>query len=199
MAVDGRRALHSYTGKTAAIACVLAFIASFAADRVIAAGYEGPPVAAERIVEWAIESKKIYADPFNDVDVDVIFERAGQRWRVPAFWRGGSRWTVRFAPPTAGRYRFHLESTDTANEDLNGHAGRVTINAYGGDNPLLRRGIIRVSSTKRYFEQADGSPFYWLGDTWWTALSDRLPWEGFQRLAQDRKAKGFSVVQICVG
>src|ERR1700733_659537 len=30
-------------------------------------------------------------------------------------------------------------------------------------------------------------------------LSDRLPWDGFQELAQDRKEKGFTVVQICAG
>jgi len=50
-----------------------------------------PPLARqERLVEWTIDSAKIYGDPFNDVDVDVIFSKDGQSWRVPTFWRGGS-------------------------------------------------------------------------------------------------------------
>jgi Domain of unknown function (DUF5060)/Protein of unknown function (DUF4038) len=159
-----------------------------------------PPVEPqERMAEWTIESQKVYADPFNDVDVDVIFERNGESWRVPTFWSGDNRWTVRFAPPSPGSYKYHLESTDKANPNLNDHGGLVTITAYAGSNSLLRRGMIRISSNKRYFEQADGTPFYWLGDTWWTALSDRLPWKGFQKLTQYRRAQGFTVVQICAG
>jgi len=151
------------------------------------------------MVEWSIDSRKAYADPFNDVDVDVVFSRGKQSWRVPTFWHGGNRWTVRFAPPEPGEYAFHLESTDRRNADLNGHGGRVTITAYRGLNPLLRHGMLRVSANRRYFTFADGTPFYWLGDTWWMGLSDRLPWDGFQQLTADRKAKGFTVVQLTAG
>jgi hypothetical protein len=157
------------------------------------------PSTQERMAEWTVESRKAYTDPFNDVDVDVVFERQGQRWRVPMFWRGGNRWTVRFAPPVPGDYAYRLDSTDKSNADLNGHAGHVIITAYRGDNELLARGMTRVGPNRRYFEQADGTPFYWLGDTWWTGLSDRLSWEGFQQLAQDRRSKGFTVVQLCAG
>ena len=59
--------------------------------------------------------------------------------------------------------------------------------------------MVRISANKRYFEYADGTPFYWLGDTWWTGMSDRLSWEGFQKLTADRKAKGFTVVQFVAG
>jgi hypothetical protein len=151
--------------------------------------------------EGTFESRKVYADPFNDVDVDVIFtkDKDQESWRVPTFWRGGTKWTVRFAPPTPGEYTYHLESTDKTNPDLNGQEGHATIRPYSGSNPLLQHGMPRVSQNKRYFEQADGTPFYWLGDTWWTGLSDRIPWEGFQKLTVDRKAKGFTVVQIVAG
>lgn len=153
----------------------------------------------ERVVEWSIESKKAYANPFRDVDVDVIFEQDGRTWRVPAFWHGGQKWTVRFAPPSPGVYHYFLESTDSSNADLNGQRGRVSVTAYRGSNQLLRRGNFRVSANRRHFEQADGTPFFWLGDTWWTALSDRLSWEGFKTLTADRKTKGFTVVQLVGG
>lgn len=180
------------------VICVAALLAPL---RVEAARSSPPPaaVAHERMVEWTIESRKQYADPFNDVDVDVIFSKNGHSWRVPAFWRGLQQWTVRFAPPTPGEYNYHLESTDKRNPDLNGHPGHVVITAYAGGNMLLKHGPPRVSENRRYFEYADGTPFFWLGDTWWTGLSSRLPWEGFQRLAADRKAKGFTVVQTVAG
>jgi Protein of unknown function (DUF4038)/Domain of unknown function (DUF5060) len=165
----------------------------------IAVGNAQPPSSQSRVFEWTFESRKTYSDPFNEVDVDVIFTKNAESWRVPAFWRGGSKWTVRFAPPTPGEYTYHLESTDAQNADLNAHEGRVNITAYDGKNPLLRHGMLRPSANKRYFEHADGTPFYWLGDTWWSGLSDRLSWEGFQKLTADRKEKGFTVVQIVAG
>src|SRR5437667_33093 len=52
----------------------------------------GPPTAIqERMVEWTVESQRAYADPFNDVDVDVIFTKGGKSWRVPTFWRGSQQ------------------------------------------------------------------------------------------------------------
>lgn len=158
-----------------------------------------PAFTPQNTVEWTIESRAPYADPFNDVDVDVIFNSHGHSWRVPTFWRGGNRWTVRFAAPAPGEYTYRLDSTDKGNPDLNGHEGRVEIPAFGGANPLFKRGMVQVSADHRHFEQADGTPFFWLGDTWWTNLSDRLPWEGFRKLTQYRRAQGFTVVQICAG
>ena len=158
-----------------------------------------PPSIQNRVFEGTFETGKSYADPFNDVDVDVVFTKGGESWRVPTFWRGGGKWTVRFAPPTPGEYTYRLESTDQSNPDLNGREGRVTITAYTGTNALLRHGMLRVSTNKRYFEHSDGTPFYWLGDTWWSGMSTRLSWEDFQKLAANRKAKGFTVVQIVAG
>ena len=74
-------------------------------------------------------SQKIYAEPFNEVDVDVIFIRGGEGWRVPAFWRGGSKRSVRFAPPAASDYIYHLEYSDHSNPDPNGRENRVNLTA----------------------------------------------------------------------
>jgi hypothetical protein len=158
-----------------------------------------PSATAVRMFEWTFASNKKYRDGFNDVDVDVIFRNGTDTWRVPAFWRGDDKWTVRFAPPAPGEFQYRLESTDRGNADLNGREGRVTIAAYAGDNALLKHGAIRISHNKRHFEHADGTPFYWLGDTWWMGLSDRIDWPGFQELTANRKAKGFTVVQACAG
>lgn len=40
------------------------------------------------------------------------------------------------------------------------------------DNPLYVHGFLRVNAaTNRYLEHADGTPFYWLGDTHWSGYS----------------------------
>jgi len=181
------------------VAKLLTLLAAFVA---VASAQTTPPAAphgVQGVFERTFASQKTYADPFNDVDADVIFTHGADTWRVPTFWRGGSRWTVRFAPPAAGEYTYRLESTDSANPDLNGHQTHVNLTAYAGPSPLLRHGMLRVSADHRHFEQADGTPFYWLGDTWWTGLSDRLSWDAFQKLTANRKAKGFTVVQIVAG
>jgi Protein of unknown function (DUF4038)/Domain of unknown function (DUF5060) len=158
----------------------------------IVIGSAGAETLQQGVFERTFTSHKSYADPFNDVDVDVVFSRGQENWRVPTFWRGANQWTVRFAPPSSGEYTYRLESTDKNNTELNGHEARVDITARP-------HGMLRVAANKRYFEHDDGTPFYWLGDTWWTGLSDRLSWDGFQKLTANRKTKGFTVVQIVAG
>ena len=151
------------------------------------------------VFETSYESAKAYPNAFTEVEVDVVFKQGDNQWKVPAFWAGDRKWTVRFAPPTQGKYTYHVECTDKANPGLNGNEQTLSVGAYTGDNPLLKHGFLRVSADKRHFEHADGTPFLWLGDTWWKCLCKRITWEGFQELTADRKAKGFNVVQIVCG
>ena len=153
------------------------------------------------ILEWGYESGKAYADPGNEITLDVLFEHeSGQAWRVPAFWAGGQEWRVRFAPPQPGQYQAQTICSDTANPALHGQTARLQAAAYQGSNPLLKHGPLRPAANRRTLEFSDGAPFFWLGDTWWMGLCKRLAWpEGFQMLAADRVSKGFSVVQIVAG
>lgn len=156
-------------------------------------------VAQNEMFERSYQTSKTYADPFNEIEVDAVFAGDGRTWRVPAFWRGGNKWSVRFAAPAAGEYAYHLECTDKGNADLNGHAGTLTVSPSQGGTALLRHGPLRVSGSKRYLEHADGTPFCWLGDTWWMGMSTRLSWDDYRMLAADRKAKGFNLVQVVAG
>jgi hypothetical protein len=151
------------------------------------------------VFETSYESAKAYPNAFMDVEVDVIFRHGDRQWKVPAFWAGNQKWTVRFAPPRQGKFTYRVECTDKANPGLNRKEQTLSVAAYAGTNPLLKHGPLRVSAHKRHFEHTDGTPFFWLGDTWWKGLCRRLPWEGFQELTTDRKRKGFSVVQIVCG
>lgn len=154
-----------------------------------------------RVTEWSYESDKQYHDPFVDVELDVVFKSpSGREARMPAFWAGGGTWRVRFAPSEIGRYTFRTIGTDTANTSLHGRTGTLEVTPYSGNNALYQRGFVRAADDKRHFQYADGTPFFWLGDTWWMGLCSRLNWpDGFQTLTADRVKKGFSVVQIVAG
>ncbi|OGV70433.1 MAG: hypothetical protein A3K19_12705 [Lentisphaerae bacterium RIFOXYB12_FULL_65_16] len=153
------------------------------------------------VTEWTFHSARPCPDPFNDVELDVVFHAPdGTSQRVPAFWAGENTWRVRFAPTQTGIYRYRSECSDTANPELHGKTGELSVAEYEGANPLLRHGPLRAATDRRHFEHADGTPFFWLADTWWMGLCRRLAWPGeFQRLAADRVTKGFTVVQIVAG
>jgi hypothetical protein len=156
---------------------------------------------ARSVMEWSVASGKSYADPFREIELDAVFaDTDGREWRVPAFWAGGQTWRVRFAPPQPGRYTFRTIANDPKNPDLHDRRGEIEVAPYTGDNPLLKHGMIRVAANGRTFEHADGTPFFWLADTWWMGLCKRLRWpQDFQTLATDRVQKGFTVVQIIAG
>ncbi|HIE28266.1 TPA: DUF4038 domain-containing protein [Candidatus Poribacteria bacterium] len=153
------------------------------------------------MTEWSFASSKTYHDPFNEVTLDVMFtDPDGEEHRAPAFWAGERTWRVRYTSPKVGAHRWRSVCSDTANPDLHGREGVLEVKHYQGDNPLMRHGALQMSANRRYLEHLDGTPFFWLGDTWWMGLCRRLRWPGdFQRLTADRVEKGFSVIQIVAG
>ena len=151
------------------------------------------------VFEYSFTSERKYENPFLDVQVDVFFKHGEKQWSVPAFWAGEDKWTVRFAPPTQGDYTFQARCSDPKNGAMNGTAQSLRVTPYTGDNPLYQHGFLRIANDNRHFEHTDGTPFLWLGDTWWKNLCKRMTWEHFQELTADRKKKGFNAVQIVCG
>jgi len=156
---------------------------------------------ANVMVELTFHAAWLYEDPFNQVTLDVIFrDPAGHELRVPAFWAGTNVWKARYASPVEGTHVFRSECSEKQDRGLSGISGKLRITPYHGTNLLYVHGPLRVAEDCRHLEYADGAPFFWLGDTWWMGLCSRLRWpEDFQRLAADRKAKGFNVIQIVTG
>lgn len=54
---------------------------------------------------------------------------------------------------------------------------------------------LKISANKRYFQTKDGKPFFWLGDTGWL-LFKKCKKEDAIKYLDDRKAKGFNVIQV---
>ena len=156
---------------------------------------------ANMMVELTFYSSGNYTDPFNQVTLDAIFtDPDGHELRVPGFWDGNNKWKVRFSSPVTGTHRFLTVCSEPGDKRLNGVAGEVKVQSYKGNNLLLRHGALRVADDKRHFVYGDGTPFFWLGDTWWMGLTKRLAWpEDFKTLAADRSKKGFNVIQIVAG
>jgi len=155
---------------------------------------------ANRVAEVTLTTATSYANPFIDVMVDALVTTPdGRQLKVPAYWAGGKQWRFRYASGSLGEHRYRTECSDTTNPGLHGVEGKLEVVAYRGVNPLYRHGPVRVGKDGRHFEHSDGTPFFWLGDTWWKNLCKRMTWEGFQELTADRQGKGFSVVHIVCG
>ena len=162
---------------------------------------EAIPATAGMATEWSYRSGKQYPDPFNQLEVDALITTpSGAEERVPAFWAGDTTWCIRYAPIAPGRYTVRSICSDTGNRDLHGHSLTLDVQPYSGTNPHYKHGPLKIAPDKHHFQHADGTPFFWLGDTWWMGLCKRLGWpDGFETLTADRVRKGFTIVQIVAG
>ncbi len=154
-----------------------------------------------RISERAFISVHEHADPFNDIDFHAVFTAPdGSSLTVPGFWAGGNTWKLRYASDQVGKHRFRTVCSDSSDAGLHDVSGELQVEKYIGDNPLYLHGATQVAPDRRHFEHADGTPFFWLCDTWWMGLCCRLQFpDEFAELASDRIKKGFTVIQIVAG
>ncbi len=158
-------------------------------------------------IEIALTSSVTYADPFQDVDVTATFSRPGSKPITrPAFWDGGRTWKVRFAPPEAGLWTMTTSATDGKNPGLQGVTGTVQCDPYSGNLEIYKRGFLKVSSNGRYFTYADGTPFFYLGDTHWILSHERFDTSNapgvasqFKYTVDKRVRQGFTVFQSEAG
>ena len=154
-----------------------------------------------RVVEWSLTSAHERTDPFGEIELDALLhDEAGREFRLPGFWAGGRSWRFRFSAPQAGNWRFETVCSDASDRGLHGQRGTVqVVSAPVEPNPLLHHGALRLSDDRRHFAHADGKPFFWLADSWWFGMTQRLRYpDEFHLLVQDRVAKGFSVIQLAI-
>ena len=159
-------------------------------------------LAANSIVEqWTrfedtFHSSKDYNNPVQDIKVTVEFTSPGGNKRMfLAFWDGNRVWRVRFSPDEPGKWTYKTLCSDTNNKGLHNQTGSFQCKKYRGVLPLYRYGELRLSDNRRYFEHADGTPFFWLADTVWCGplLSDLKDWNIFLK---DRLWKEFTAIQF---
>lgn len=144
-------------------------------------------------VETTFESNKTYADPFNDVDVDLLLFGNGRLYKIPAFWDGGNTWKVRFACPSAGIWYYKTVCTDSENASLNGRTGKVICTEYSGEYDIYKHGFVTTNAGKKYFTYDDSTPFYYLGDTHWSLGDETV--DMVKTICEKRVSQGFTVFQ----
>jgi hypothetical protein len=73
----------------------------------------------------------------------------------------------------------------------------VALSACGEVASITSNQKLLISANKRFFTDGNGQPFFWLGDTGWLLFS-KLNREEATRYLEDRKQKGFNVIQVMV-
>ena len=155
--------------------------------------------------ELELISTKTYENPFEDVDISAIFTLGERKMIVPGFWDGGNVWRIRFSLPEAGLWNYEVVCTDENNSSLTAQ-GEVECVEYDGDLEIYKRGFLKTEPNVHYLMYADGTPFFYLGDTHWTYLNEEYDSPGeragdleceshFKYIVDARKEQGFTVYQ----
>ncbi len=128
-------------------------------------------------VDVPLRAQGTYENAYVEVDVWVDLEGPGFSKRVYGFWNGGQDFVVRVLATRAGTWKW---SSGSAPHDpgLAGKSGTFEAGAWSeaelAGNPN-RRGMIVASQDGRGLEYADGTPYFLIGDTWWSVPSYRFP------------------------
>lgn len=158
-----------------------------------------------KAAELSFNAQNQWNDPFNDVEMDAIFTApSGKIMTVPAFWDGDTTWKIRFALNETGMWQY--ETRCAADTGLAAQKGSVECLPYTGELEIYRRGFVKTIPGVRYMQYADGTPFFYLGDTHWNMPEEELDEPGpnagntgakshFCYIVDRRVEQGFTVYQ----
>jgi hypothetical protein len=161
-------------------------------------------------VEITLQARNSYENPYREVSVWVDLTGPGFRKRCYGFWDGEGTFRVRVLAPAPGSWTW-VSGSNQADPGLNGKTGEFRAEAWSkaeqADNPC-RRGMVWATANGHAFEYADGTPFFLLGDTWWSVGTFRYPWHndstprpmgpdaGFQDYVRFRREQGFNCIAM---
>ncbi len=159
------------------------------------------------MTELKFESSNDYTSGGSeDVTLDVTFThpRTGETLVRPAFWDGGNVFLVRFAPTMVGKWEWSASCPQ--DKSLDGLKGSFKCREYDGELPVYQHGFVRVEPGKKYMTYADGTPFFYLGDTHWGMYTEEFDSPGphagdtgaeshFKYIIDRRVDQGFTVYQ----
>ena len=160
--------------------------------------------------EVTLTAARSYANPYTDVIIWVDLSGPGFNKRVYGFWDGGQVFRVRLLATAPGPWSWRSGSSPE-DPGLTGKTGGFTAVEWTEDekrvNPL-RRGFLRPTANHHALEHGDGTPFFVIGDTWYSAGTNRFKWydddqerpighgAGFKDYVRYRKAQGYNWVNI---
>jgi hypothetical protein len=193
----------------AAVRMIALCVLSLWAFNIQAASAKKPAHVWEK-QELTFQSSRSFANPYTDATVWVDLTGPGFNKRVYGFWDGGRTFKVRVVATTPGTWEWKSGS-NTNDSGLSGKSGSFEAiewtEAEKQANPL-RRGMLRPTANRHALEFADGTPFFAVGDTWYSAATNRFRWydddkhrpmgpqAGFKDYLRYRKAQGYNWVSI---
>jgi hypothetical protein len=154
-----------------------------------------PGTATQNLYFDQVQINKTYADPFDEVTMDVTFiGPGGATLTMPAFWDGGSTWKVRFAPLLTGLWTYNTSCSNPLDTGLQNQVGALNCTPYTGNLTIYQRGFLRALPGWRFLFYDDTTPFFYIGDTHWSMPAEPYG-TMFQPLVDQRKSQGFTVYQ----
>lgn len=160
--------------------------------------------------ELTFTAKNTYSNAYTEVTVWVDLTGPGFHKRVYGFWDGGQTFRVRVVATAAGSWQWRSGSSPS-DAGLDGRSGSFTASDWTAveksANPL-RHGFIRATANRQALEHADGTPFFAIGDTWYSVGTNRFKWydddqerplgpgAGFKDYVRYRKAQGYNWVNV---
>lgn len=160
--------------------------------------------------ELTFTSARAFANPYTEVIVWADLSGPNFHKRIYGFWDGGQTFRVRVLATEPGVWKWRSGSTP-ADPGLAGKTGSFVAGPWTEEerqkNPL-RRGFLRATPNHHALEQADGTPFFVIGDTWYSVGTNRFRWyddgqerplgpaAGFKDYVRYRKAQGYNWVNV---
>ena len=164
------------------------------------------PVYQWQPMELRFNAINHYDKPWSQVNLFADFTGPdGLKFHVHGFWDGGDVWAIRFSPTAPGAWSYRV-ACNVDDVGLQNHTGEFNVSPPPDGNPLYRHGgFLAVASDRHYLTYSDGTPFFWLGDTWWFCPSSLVPFNHsdhagtpsmYKALVNKRKSQGFTIAQM---
>jgi len=166
------------------------------------------------VYEIKLTAANKYENPYTGVTCWVDLQGPGFQQRIYGFWDGGQTFKVRVAATTPGTWKWSSGSDSQEDKGLNNQHGTFVAKEWSEAekeaNPN-RRGFIQPTANGHALQYADGTPFFFIGDTWWAASTWRYPltakapdenWNpgpenhSFENMLHYRQKQGFNSVAM---
>lgn len=134
------------------------------------------------------------ASPYMHGEITMIFtDEKGTELKREAYWDGGHTYRISFFFPETGQWRGKIAAP--SEPDLDGKEMCFDVEPSADGEAIYRHGFLKVSDDHHYLTYADGTPFFWLGDTHWDFAWMEDYETMFRVMADRRKEQGFNVYQ----
>ena len=160
--------------------------------------------------EVTLTAAQSFANAYTNVTVWVDLTGPNFKKRVYGFWDGGNTFRVRMVATEPGTWTWKSGSNpaDTGLDNQTGSFDAINWTDAEKEENTVRRGFLRSTANHHALEQADGTPFFIIGDTWWATGTNVFRWydddkerpigptAAFKDYVRFRKAQGYNLVGI---